>query len=618
MSQSLSARTPWTRRFALIGVVLVPLAFAGLFAGAVSAPADGATGIPAAIVNNDQFVTTVDEEGTEQFVLAGRQLVTELTRPGTSEIAWTITNSEDARRALAAGEVYAVVTIPSDFSRSIVSVSSDHPQRASLAIETDDSHNYLTGAVADAVGASLVTTFGREVTTRVIAGLYSGIGDLGGALAQAADGAGALSDGAGELSSGLSALSDGAASAQSGANQLAGGVGQYVGGVNQLADGLRGLESQIGGLDAARVGVTPYTAGVSQLAAALDGAVNSLAADPGNPALMTQVQELTAQLGQTAASGPAVVGGVNSAFGQLAAGAGMSAAGAEQLAAQGGQLTTGASGLASGLSALQAGTANAADGAGALAEGVGALASGLQEGAAEVPAMRPERVDAVAAVAADPVGLTVTRNNEVTDVRHIISTLFVPLGLWIGALAVFLVLRPITARTLASTAAGGRLVLSAFLRGSALTVAQALLLVALLHGLLGVPLATLPASIVFAVIMALAFTAFHLLLTVGFGRPGLVISLLLLAVQLASTGGLYPIELVARPFQAISPFLPLTHAVAGMQSIMAASNAGTAAFAALVLIGFGAASLLVATLVTQRQRSRTAGLVAFWRAPSPL
>ena len=54
-------------------------------------------------------------------------------------------------------------------------------------------------------------------------------------------------------------------------------------------------------------------------------------------------------------------------------------------------------------------------------------------------------------VASNPVGVSVDRKHEVSSPAQIVATLFVPLGLWIGSLAVFLVLRPLTRRTLSST-----------------------------------------------------------------------------------------------------------------------------------------------------------------------
>ena len=89
------------------------------------------------------------------------------------------------------------------------------------------------------------------------------------------------------------------------------------------------------------------------------------------------------------------------------------------------------------------------------------------------------------------------------------------------------------------------------------------LLVVLLHTAVGIDWALLPVTLVLSLVMAGAFTAFHYLLTIAFGRIGLIASLLLLAIQLTATGGLYPIELVASPFRALSPYLPLTYGVAG-------------------------------------------------------
>jgi YhgE/Pip-like protein len=175
-------------------------------------------------------------------------------------------------------------------------------------------------------------------------------------------------------------------------------------------------------------------------------------------------------------------------------------------------------------------------------------------------------------------------------------------GLWIGALAVFLVLRPVTRRALSSTAANGRLVFSALARASAITVGQALLLVGLLHLALGVSWSLLPATLGFSILTALAFTAFHYLLTIGLGKAGLVVSLFVLAIQVTSTGGLYPIQLLAAPFQWISPLLPLTYGVQGMQGIIAGGDPGVVIGAAATLLAFGIGSVLVALLAIRRTR----------------
>jgi len=145
-------------------------------------------------------------------------------------------------------------------------------------------------------------------------------------------------------------------------------------------------------------------------------------------------------------------------------------------------------------------------------------------------------------------------------------------------------------------------VFSALLRAGAVTAAQAALLVALMHVSLGVSWAYLPATAGFALLTALAFTAFHYLLTVGLGRAGLVVSLFVLAVQVTSTGGIYPIQLLSSPFQLVSPFLPLTYGVSGMQGIIAGGSPATVVLAAVALAAFGVGSVILSLLAIRRTR----------------
>lgn len=564
-------RRPWMRWAALGAVVLVPLAFAGLFIGAVSQLNHGIDDIPAAVVDNDQLVYQTAADGTKSPVLAGRELVTQLTGKKSAGFKWTITNSADARKQLADGTVYAILTVPKGFSKSIVSLSSKSPDQAKLSITTDDSHNYLTGSVAQIVGDSLTSAFGQAITKQYIAGIYSGIGGVGASLQKAADGATKLS---------------------SGAKGLAGGVSSYVAGVSQVPSGLRELQS---GILMAKKSVTskalkPYTSAVSGYTSKLQADVTALAKDPTDPALLQAVEIDSGTLTAVAKGGSKVTKGVGTAFDALASNTGTFANKTEGLATGGAKLSGGAKSLASGAKSL---------------------ASGLSSGAASAPSYTKSQIAQTATVVSNPVGVTVHRENEVSSPGQIIATLFVPLGLWIGSLAVFLVMRPISRRTLSSTAGNGRLVLAAIGRASIVTSAQALLLVLLLHTAVGVSWTLLPATIVFSVLMAMAFTAFHYLLTIGLGRAGLVVSIFLLAVQITSTGGLYPIQLLAKPFQLASPFLPLTYGVQGMQAIIANSgSAGDAVGAAVALVAFGIASLLIALLAVRRvRRARALGLV---------
>ena len=562
----LARRRGWQRRgvlgaVVLGAVVLVPLAFTGLFVAALSQSETALDRIPAAIVNEDSLITTTNADGTQTNVFAGRQLLTELTGSDAEGFEWTITNAEAAEAALAAGEVYAILTVPSNFSSSLMSIATESPEKADITIRTDDAHSYLTGAVAQAVGQGMVNTFGNEITAQYIGGIYASLGDVGTALTAAADGATQLSDGAREFSTGLST---------------------YTRGVRSLSTGLQQLNSGAGELSGLSAGVSSYTAGVSDLSAGLTGLNAGLQANPGiSAAEKAALQGIVDGLASASASGASLSGSTYTALGGIQSGISQSAGGAAQLANGGYALVGGASDLA---------------------DGASELATGLTSGAAQVPAFDAEQSAASADVAADPVTLSVSTDNPVTDVGQAVATFFVPLGLWIGALAVFLVLRPVTRRALASTANNSRLVFSTLLRAAAVTAAQAVLLVALLHLSLGVSWASLPATLGFALLTAFAFTAFHYLLTVALGRVGLVVSLFVVAVQITSTGGLYPIELLSTPFQAISPLLPLTYGVSGMQAIISGGSTSDATTAAVALLGFAVVSVALGVLAMGRSR----------------
>ena len=556
-------RKRWLRRAAIASVILVPLAFAGLFIAAIGQTTTPTSTIPVAIVNQDTLQKVTQADGTVQNVFAGRQLVTDLT--GTTGFAWTITNQADADAALKSGTVYAILTVPSNFSTSILSLSSSAPSKANLSIRTDDAHSYLTGSVAQVVGQSMSDTFGKAITAQYIGGLYSSIGGLGTALSQAADGAGKLSTGAHSLSSGLATYADG---------------------IGSLSSGLSRLNAGASGLSDLSVGVRTYTNSVAQLSGLMSSVDLSTVIDPSTKG---KLQALADGLSQAAAGGQILASEASSGISGVQYAISQSSSGAAQLSSNSSSLTSGAESLASGASSL---------------------ASGLQSGAAKLPATDAAAAKTAANVASDPVALSVTTDNKVTHVGQLVATFFVPVGLWVGALAVFLVLRPLTRRALTSTATNGRLVVSAVGRASFITAAQAVLLVALLHGTTGVSWALLPATLGFSVLTALAFTAFHYLLTVTLGRAGLVVSLFALAIQLTSTGGIYPIQLLATPFQIISPLMPLTYAVNGMQGILTGGDPSGVVASALILLGFGVGSVLLALLAVRRSRRADAiGLV---------
>lgn len=600
----LLGRTPRQRRWALgiaLAVILmVPLAVAGLVAGALATADQRIDAIPAIIVNNDTMVTTKQADGTEQQVLAGRQLVTELTSPDAPGFAWSISNSEDAAEALAEGRAYAVLTVPEDFSASITSLAGPEPTKANLSLRTDDAHAFLAGSAAQAVGTAMAGAFGREITTRYLTSFYEELGLVGASLTTAAAGAAELSTGVGSLASGLDAVATGASSTASGASELLTGVARYTDGVESLGAGLTRLSSGASQLAPLRTGLPRYASGVQGAADGFRSLNQALQANPTNADLVPSLNEFQAGLDQLADQGSGLAPAA-SGIGRVVEGVAAAAEGAGRLSAQAGGITSGAQGLATGTAAVSSGVASSAAGADQLVGGATELASGLEAGATQASAFGDRDAAATAGVVAEPVGITPTRNHALDSISPVIGMVFVPVGLWIGALAMFLLIRPVSRMALNSTASNGRLVLRGLGQGAAVAVVQAVSVVALLHAALGVRWDLLPATLPFSILIALVFMVVHHVLTAAFGRFGIIVSLVLLALQLTSSGGPFPLQMVAEPYQAVSSFLPLTWAVRGMQALVSGAGgpdvwASVTALSLFGLVGLAVSFWLVARL----------------------
>ena len=79
-----------------------------------------------------------------------------------ASIDWTLTNTKDAKKLLADGDVYAIVTIPKTFSKSISTVSTTTPKQADIRITTDDAHGTLVSQIGGVVGSGIASTLGSE------------------------------------------------------------------------------------------------------------------------------------------------------------------------------------------------------------------------------------------------------------------------------------------------------------------------------------------------------------------------------------------------------------------------------------------------------------------------
>src|SRR5699024_6697150 len=143
------------------------------------------------------------------------------------------------------------------------------------------------------------------------------------------------------------------------------------------------------------------------------------------------------------------VGTARSGAQELAAGTGELQGGASQLAdgatdAESGarQLADGSGDLADGARELSSGAGQVDDGAQQLADGAAELHDGLEDSKDDVPSYTDDESDELAGVASEPVQMSFERQHDLGRFGEGLAPLFLAISLWVGGMAIFLMMPP--------------------------------------------------------------------------------------------------------------------------------------------------------------------------------
>jgi putative membrane protein len=635
--------SPAARRIAIALAVLTPLLIAGVAVTALVSPTQSTaspTGpaLPAAVVNQDVMVQ-VEQNGTETPFLAGKLLVSELTS-GTSGqgFTWNVTDADTAAGGLKSGQYAAVVTIPSNFSASYVSISGSSPVQAELQVQTNGANSYVTEMLASALSTNLQAALSTQATKQFVTTTLGAFTTLNGSIGQAASaadelagGADKLTNGAGQLATGLSQAATGGAELNTGAQALAGGLNEISTATTdlptystQIAEGTQFVNAYVGLVKFNLNFASPATTTIYEDQAVLDRSLNTLAA---NISTMTneEIQEyvdgmilpslsVTGRLAILDKDIDLLNQGTDFVYPmsqELATGATAFAAdipqltdGISQASSGANQLAVGTAGLSSGLNQLSAGAAELTPGAAQLASGMHQLAGGLQQATDAIPTYTTAQEDTISTVVANPVVTSQSDIAALPSPAAAIAAVAVPMALWIGAFAIYLMVTPFTRRGLASTASTFRVVVSALWPAVVLGLIQAAI-VAIVLFFVGAHPAHVAGSILFSLFMSFAFVTLHQGLVALFGQAGRLLSLGLVVVQIAAAAVIIPNGLSSPLYTGLSTLLPLSHAITGMQALIGGGSLAVVGQEALVLLVFAAIGLALSLIAVARRRSRS-------------
>ncbi len=226
-------RSPRRRWVGLVAVaVLLPLLAALVLVWSTDDRRDRIGEIPVAIVNNDTIITD------PQPMAAGRALTASLTNPsdGDPKLDWTLTDADDAKEGLRTGAYYAVLTIPPDFSKAILSTGTDSPEAGQIELKSNAAASQTVPYISEQVVAAAAQALGNQSTQGYLKQVYSGFNQIAEGQQNAASSAQQLAGGTADLSQGASQLDQGA-------DQLAGATGELADGASELKSGTAGLSS---------------------------------------------------------------------------------------------------------------------------------------------------------------------------------------------------------------------------------------------------------------------------------------------------------------------------------------------------------------------------------------
>ncbi|MGH0431460.1 YhgE/Pip family protein [Bacillus hominis] len=273
---------------------------------------------------------------------------------------------------------------------------------------------------------------------------------------------------------------------------------------------------------------------------------------------------------------------VTGGLGTLSAGANQMSGGITQLADGSGQVTTGLGTLNGGLNKMSTGSTQLIDGVNKLTDGSGKVTDGLvkvNDGSSTLAEKLGEGAEKTGEVKgtdktydmfASPVKVKTEKMAEVPNYGTGFTPYFLSLGLFVGALLLSIVypLRD----TVGVPKSGFSWFISKFGVLLSVGIIQAIVADVILLFWLGVEVQSIPYFILFSIVTSLAFISLIQCLVTAFGDAGRFIAIITLIIQLTTSAGTFPLELIPKYLQPFHAWLPMTYSVSGFKAVVSSGD----------------------------------------------
>ena len=471
------------------------------------------------------------------------------------------------------------------------------------------------------VGVKSATTGSEDLT--------SGIKEANDGIETLAKGSTDLDDGVEQINQALNStdtskiteLTDGINTLNAGANSLQSGINAYVSGQNQLGQKEDQILQGIVAYYTAQVnaGLTPDTtlttlAGGAQQILASGSRTTLTATGEQLKAGSASISAGTAQLKNSTNQIKAIGSGIETlkeSLAEVQTGTGKLKNGISTLQTGTNKIQNGSSTLSAGLrelsknsslikTALQQlseGSQTAYNGSTQLSAGISTLKTSIQEGKTEATEGL-KKLDGIKEFTENPVEIEEEPFGEVDSYGVAFTPLFLSIGLWVGALMLYVILYYDQKHRfgILDHEAGNKVVQNCIYLG--IGAIEGLVTGIILKLLLGFSVASMGAFLFECILIGMTFTAIMQFLIRNLGDIGKFLALIILVLQLAASGGTFPVETIDKGFQAFTSWLPMTYTVRIFKDCLIPTNASLIGSNTVVVMSI-LAILFIANIVIE-------------------
>ena len=570
----------------LIGLIIIPSLYALLNIQACWDPYGNTGDVVFAIANLDKGASF---KGIN--ISVGDELIKDL--KNNDKFNWTFVTEDDLREGVYKGDYYAGIIIPENLSENIISIATDEPQQAKLEYIVNMKENPVAAKLTDSGSNAVYNALNAKIVEFINMAAYGKLGELQKGLSS---GANKLADGGSQLDAGSKKISSGASEVSSGADKLDGGVSKVKSGATKVEKGAKDVSS---GSNSVKKGSTKVKSGANQVqqgSEELESAVDP-SLIPDGP--IKEYAEGNVKLAEGTS--------------QVADGAVQLANGSVVLAKGSSKLAKGSTDLAKGSSKLANGSASLAEGSLSLAAGSQLLSNAASNALFTAAYSLASSANSLAGITGinetilgdyfySPVKLDRHELFSVHDYGSQVSPFYLVLSMWVGALITCAMLRPGTSEGTKYSPIvmyTGKIVIFLIL-----SLLQATVTLIGTH-ILGIYIQN---ELLFAFscyLVSGVFMVFVYSIVSALGDVGKAIAVILLVIQISGTGGIYPVEIMAKFFSVMNPYLPMTYAIKLVREAQLGLVWSNYIPALIILLSIGLITVILMLIIKKRADKAT-------------